>query len=221
MEKTKILLIDDDKFLLAMYKKKFEQTGKFDVITIEILDDDYVTQIANLKPDLIISDLVRPGPDGLEILRTLKLNRRTKNIPFIFLSNTMKPGLLSEGEENNVAGIISKGATIPQEVVDIVSTIWTNYNFDSSKYKMTVFPPTLGTDESKKGDNFDFNQLSLDSTINEPLPIHNRESIFYNIFIFIVWIIFVLGILWLIKVLGPLWIIALILLVILIVLMNK
>ena len=122
----KILLIDDDRFLLQMYKKKFEETDNYKVFTIEVLDPDYITQIAELAPDLIISDNVRPGPDGIETLRRLKKDPRTQNIPFIFLSNSITGELIRESKRLGVAGVISKGDTIPQEVVDEVTKILAN-----------------------------------------------------------------------------------------------
>lgn len=125
--KKKIILIDDDEFLLRMYKLKFEKTGRYDVTTIQILDTDFVTQIFNLTPDMIISDNVRPGPDGVEIMMALKGDPRTKDIPFVFLSNTITPRLIEESNRLGVVGIIHKGKTIPQEVLNEIDRLFSKF----------------------------------------------------------------------------------------------
>jgi len=124
--KTKILHIDDDKFLLNMYRIRLETDGDYEVTSIQRLDTDYVTQIANLKPDLILSDLVKPFPNGIDILRAVKANERTSKIPFVFLSNTFGPHDTETFEEANtlgIAGYIRKAETTPSEVVDKVTEI--------------------------------------------------------------------------------------------------
>jgi CheY-like chemotaxis protein len=121
--KTKILYIDDDRFLLNMYKIKFEKNGNYEVVTMEKLGPDYITEIANISPDIILSDHVRPKPDGIEVLKALKADERTKNIPFVFLTNTITPKLIEESKKEGVLGIINKGKTIPAEVVEEVAKI--------------------------------------------------------------------------------------------------
>ena len=121
--KTKILYIDDDRFLLNMYKIKFEKNGNYEVFTMEKLEPDYITEIANIGPDIILSDHVRPKPDGIETLKALKADERTKNIPFVFLTNTITQKLIEESKKEGVLGIINKGKTIPAEVVEEVAKI--------------------------------------------------------------------------------------------------
>ncbi len=85
-KKYKILLIDDDKFLAAMYATKLRERG----VEVEIFSDttgDIVQRVLAIKPDLISLDIIIPDKDGLEVARLLKANKRTASIPFVFLTN--------------------------------------------------------------------------------------------------------------------------------------
>ena len=42
-------------------------------------------------PDLILLDIVMPGPNGFEVCKTLKSYRQTRNIPIIFVSASCDP----------------------------------------------------------------------------------------------------------------------------------
>jgi len=124
--KTKILHIDDDKFLLNMYKIRLETDGDYEVTCVQKLESDFVTQINDLKPDLILTDLVKPLPDGMDILRAVKADERTFEIPFVFLSNTFGPHdeqTFNEANTLGIAGYISKVKTTPGEVVDKINEI--------------------------------------------------------------------------------------------------
>jgi len=79
--KPKILIIDDDFFLLDMYILKFQEAG-FDIETAkngaEALEK---LKSKNLNPDVILLDILMPSMDGFEFLKIVK----DKNIvPFGF-----------------------------------------------------------------------------------------------------------------------------------------
>ncbi len=84
-EKKYILIIEDDKFLRELLVRKFVADG-FDVknaINAELA----ITILAERKPDVILCDLILPGLSGFEILRKIKEDEKTSDIPVIILSN--------------------------------------------------------------------------------------------------------------------------------------
>ena len=82
----KILLVEDDKDLLDILKKKFEQEG-LNILTAET--GEKALQIINSdeKPALIVLDILLPDIDGITILSELVSNKDTRDIPVIILSN--------------------------------------------------------------------------------------------------------------------------------------
>jgi len=80
--KKKILVIEDEKNLLDDIKTLLEEEN----YTVFTASDGKrgISKAKEEKPDLIICDVMMPGIDGYEVLRTLSLNKNTKQIPFIF-----------------------------------------------------------------------------------------------------------------------------------------
>ena len=81
----KIIIVEDENFLVDMYKLKFEQAG-FDVLTAENGKRGLELSLKE-KPDLILLDIVLPEMDGFEVLAELKKNKQTKDIPVLIFSN--------------------------------------------------------------------------------------------------------------------------------------
>lgn len=111
--KRTILLVDDAPDTLAIYKLLLARQG-FEVITAA---DAAVglQRIAKSKPDLIITDLVMPGMNGLEFCRTLRERADTRAIPIILYTGTE----LTE----SIQGLYSALVTKPAEPQAFINTI--------------------------------------------------------------------------------------------------
>ena len=80
---NKLLVIDDDTDMLAYLKH--ELSTEFDVVTA--INGEEGLQLADKeKPNLIISDIMMPLLDGIELCEALKRNELTSHIPIILLS---------------------------------------------------------------------------------------------------------------------------------------
>lgn len=106
MPLTKILIIENDKFLLKLYSEKLKREG-FDV-SEAITGNEGLNKVAAQKPNLIILDLILPGKDGFEVLSEIKLNPATKNIPVIILSNLGQESDVKRGLELGAVNYIIK-----------------------------------------------------------------------------------------------------------------
>lgn len=84
-KKAKILIIEDDKFLLKLYTDKLKREG-FKVIS-SLTGEEGLSRVFTEKPDLIILDLVLPRKNGFDVLCEIKLNPDTKEIPVVILTN--------------------------------------------------------------------------------------------------------------------------------------
>ena len=84
-EKIHVLIVEDDPFLSNIYQTKFDMEG-FKVSTADNgqsgLDD-----AKKKKPDVILLDILLPSMNGFEILKQLKRDKETKDIPVIVLTN--------------------------------------------------------------------------------------------------------------------------------------
>ena len=95
--KPTVLIIEDDKFLLKLYSDKLRR-AKFKVIKA-VSGEEGLTKIINMKPDLVVLDLVLPGVSGFDILNDIKLRAKTKNIPVVILTNLGQESDIKKGLE--------------------------------------------------------------------------------------------------------------------------
>ncbi len=84
MEKKKVLVIDDEPAMHRLVQIILEVEG-FQIVGMGD-QDEARRSIASGKPDLIILDIMMPEVDGFEILRMLKGDQETRDIPVIVLT---------------------------------------------------------------------------------------------------------------------------------------
>lgn len=83
-EPTRILLVDDTPTNLTVLSESIQDQGW---VTLFATDGETaVEQAEYAQPELILLDVMMPGLDGFETCKRLKRNRRTKEIPIIFMT---------------------------------------------------------------------------------------------------------------------------------------
>lgn len=100
MKKNKILIIEDDRVLVEALK--FELKEQKYNISVSLEGDGAYEKVLKERPDIILLDLVLPGTHGFEILKKIKENSETKNIPVIVATNL--------GEESDKKKAMGLGA---------------------------------------------------------------------------------------------------------------
>ena len=93
---SKVLLVEDSKFLRIANERALSKAG-FEVTTAA--DGEEALKVANDKlPDIILLDMMLPKISGTEVLKALKENPATTNIPVIVLTSLsqMNEGKLLE-----------------------------------------------------------------------------------------------------------------------------
>lgn len=82
--KPKILIVEDDLDVAEMLTAYF-RTQDYEVFTVN-WGEDGVRSALQVTPDLVILDIRLPDIDGYEVARRLRTDRRTADIPIIFLT---------------------------------------------------------------------------------------------------------------------------------------
>lgn len=122
--KRKILLIEDDSFLLSMYTTKFELEN-FQVVTAED-GEKGLRMIAKEAPDIILLDIILPKVSGFEVLKKIKSDDKLKEIPVILLTNLSQKSDIEKGLGLDANDYIIKAHFTPGEVVDKVKKVLSN-----------------------------------------------------------------------------------------------
>lgn len=82
--KSKILIVEDDLDVAEMLNAYFRVQG-YEVFTVN-WGEDGVRAAQTVLPDLVILDIRLPDIDGYEVARRIRSDRRTHEIPIIFLT---------------------------------------------------------------------------------------------------------------------------------------
>jgi len=85
MEKKKILLIEDEQTLIKALEMIFKREEW--ELKIAIDGEGGLKMAFEEKPDLILLDIILPKMNGFEVLKQLKRDKKTKDIPVLILSN--------------------------------------------------------------------------------------------------------------------------------------
>jgi DNA-binding response OmpR family regulator len=113
---NKIIIVDDDDFLVNMYATKFGLSS----VSVEAFKsgEPLLEKLrAGIKADLILLDIVLPGMNGIEILKNIRENKLAEGIPVIMLTNQNDEKNISEAKKLGIAGYIVKASATPSEVV--------------------------------------------------------------------------------------------------------
>ena len=124
-KKYKILLVDDDKFLVDIYSLKFKESG-LEVEAVFGAQEALERIRENDNFDIIILDLIMPGMDGFGLLENIRKKKLAENSVLIVLSNQGQRSDIDCAEKFNVDGYIIKASTIPSEVLTKVLEIADN-----------------------------------------------------------------------------------------------
>ena len=95
--KRRILVVDDELYIRNILEFSLSSEG-LEVFTVS--DGEQALQKAlDLKPDLIVLDVMMPKLDGFEVCRAIKAKEDTKNIPVFLLTARDKEADRKRGEE--------------------------------------------------------------------------------------------------------------------------
>ncbi len=117
----KILLVEDDPFLIDIYTSKLEKEG-FSV-KISESGEDCFKKIKQEKPDLILLDIILPKIDGWKVLKKIKSDEKLKNIKIIILSNLYQKEDIEKGLSLGADKYLIKANYDPKEVIEEIKKI--------------------------------------------------------------------------------------------------
>jgi two-component system, sensor histidine kinase ChiS len=112
-----ILLVEDDGDILDFNRSLLMEKG-YNVITATNGNDALILLQEQL-PDLVITDLLMPGKDGLALIRDIRANPLTGHIPVIILSARTSAQAKMEGVAEGAQVYLSK-PFLPEELVTVV-----------------------------------------------------------------------------------------------------
>jgi DNA-binding response OmpR family regulator len=114
----KVLLVDDDQDLMEIFTSALSKEG-FQTV-YELTGEAGLAKAKSEYPDLILLDQVLPDISGNDILKSLKADEATKNIPVILLSNFSQEELVKGAIDQGAIDYLFKYQVEPKDVVSKV-----------------------------------------------------------------------------------------------------
>ncbi len=114
----KILIIEDEKMLSDMYEDRFLREG-FDVYCA-VDAEDGMEMAKEIKPDLIILDILLPKENGTEFLERLRKTDEINNTKVIAYSNYDDVDSKKKAKTLGAKEYLIKTNYTPKEIVDII-----------------------------------------------------------------------------------------------------
>lgn len=119
-----ILLVEDDPMLTELYQTKLEMEG----YQVSVVGDGEagVAAVGELQPQLVLLDIMLPKLNGFEVLKRVKADSATQDIPVVVLTN-----LGGERADSDKQLALSLGATeflvktfhLPDDIVGKVKSV--------------------------------------------------------------------------------------------------
>ena len=115
--RKKILLIDDEPELIKAVEIRLKSIGY--EVALSYDGRTGIDKAKEIKPDLILLDLIMPIMDGYGVANELKDDPETKHIPIIILTASQREDLKTRCRQLGVASFIMK----PFETSDLLNMV--------------------------------------------------------------------------------------------------
>jgi len=112
----KIVLIEDDEILSKVIYEDLQEAGYKVYRAFD--GDEGLKMVKSEKPDMIILDLVLPKKDGFEVLKEIKKDNETKDIPVIIVSNLGQDVEIKRGMDLGAIDYLIKSSFSMETVIN-------------------------------------------------------------------------------------------------------
>jgi two-component system alkaline phosphatase synthesis response regulator PhoP len=117
----KILAVDDEKHIVRLIQVNLERAG-YEVVTAGD-GKEALEKVKSENPDMIVLDVMMPYMDGFEVLRTLKADPVTRDIPVIMLTAKAQDADVFRGWQSGVDSYLTKPFN-PMELLSFIQRIF-------------------------------------------------------------------------------------------------
>ncbi|MCR4274516.1 MAG: response regulator [Candidatus Campbellbacteria bacterium] len=119
----KVLMVDDDEFLMSLYQKRAAKEGLNLRIALNGKDALDILRGHDFVPDIVALDITMPGMSGMDVLKVIREENLVPNAEIAILSNTAGDAVMTEAKKLGVHKFIFKAAFPPSQIFDELFSI--------------------------------------------------------------------------------------------------
>ncbi len=123
MTLNKVMLVEDDPDIQVVARMSLKMCGIPNVVVVSD-GEECLAKVGEVRPDLILLDVMMPKLDGYETCRRLKADATTKEIPVIFLTAKAQQFEVKHGMELGAVGYLVKPfdpTTLHSEILNVLA----------------------------------------------------------------------------------------------------
>lgn len=121
--KKTIMIVEDDAFVVDIYRKKLREEGFEIAVASDGAEALEKLQAESAKPDLILLDIIMPQMNGLDLMKKMKADEKLNKIPIILLTNVSQKEDVDTGLELGAKDYLIKSHFTPGEVLSKVKSV--------------------------------------------------------------------------------------------------
>lgn len=116
----RILFVEDDLMIIRIYRGSFQSQG----YEVEVATDGHAALECLKKntPDVVVLDLQLPKVDGVEVLKQIRAQPATKQLPVIVFSNAFLGKLVEDAWKAGATKCLTKASCTPKQFLKILET---------------------------------------------------------------------------------------------------
>jgi CheY-like chemotaxis protein len=119
----KILMVDDDKFLISLYQKRGETFPDVELRTALSGQEALDLLKGGFTPDVVALDITMAGLTGIEVLKRMRAENIAPNAQVVILSNTADDDVMNEAKSLGTSKFIFKASLLPSQIFDELMAI--------------------------------------------------------------------------------------------------
>jgi DNA-binding response OmpR family regulator len=162
--KKKLLFVDDDLNVLASLRRLLNGHRKEWDMTFATSVDDALKRIFETDMDVVVVDITMPGKDGFDLIKTLKGNSDTKDIPIVMLTGVKDQEIKRRALDSGATDLLNK----PIDFEDLLARLNSSIRLKTHLDEISVFNDTLAQKVNERTNdleiaNIELNQAKLDA----------------------------------------------------------
>ncbi len=128
MSNQKIILIEDEVFIHDLYKKMLEKVG---YVVKGAFDGEAGLKLIqeNMDAALVLLDVMLPKMNGIEVLRQVKRDEKTKGVQVVLLSNLGDESIIQEAVNLGARDYLKKVNITPRDLVNHIERYLSDPSF--------------------------------------------------------------------------------------------
>lgn len=126
-QKIRVLIVDDLRLVCEGLQAIFDEVQDIDIVGFALNGKDAIKQVSQIKPDVVVLDLLMPGMGGLEA--TKKITKQYPDVKILILSSFNDDSIVSEIIAAGANGYVFKNMVISELALAIRSVYRGSYHF--------------------------------------------------------------------------------------------